>query len=156
MSLHFKRAARVCTFIALLSPMVIAQAQIGDMLKSQIGGSGGNDSSAGGLGSLGSLGGMSSVSSGSLGNVTGVVEFCIKNNYLGSGSGASSVKDQLMSKLSGQTQGSPTSDSGYTDGAKGLLDSNGGKQLDLSGGGLKAEATKQVCDKILSQAKSML
>jgi oligoribonuclease NrnB/cAMP/cGMP phosphodiesterase (DHH superfamily) len=86
--------------------------------------------------------------------VTGVVEYCIKNNYLSSASGASSVKDQLMSKLSSKE--SPTSDSGYTDGAKGMLDSSNGKQLDLSGGGLKAEATKQVCDKILAQAKSML
>jgi hypothetical protein len=37
-----------------------------------------------------------------------------------------------------------------------VLDSNNGKQLDLSGGGLKAEATKQVCDKILQQGKSLL
>ena len=71
MSLRFRRATRVCAVIALLSPFATAHAQISDMLKSQIGGSGGGDSSAGGLGSLGSLGGMSGVSSGSLGNVTG-------------------------------------------------------------------------------------
>ena len=155
MSAFLHRAARLCTVIALACPAVAAHAQISDMLKSQIGGSTGSaDSSAGGLGSLSSLGGLGNLSSGSLGNVTGVVEYCIKNNYLGSGTGASSVKDQLMSKLS--SKGSPSSDSGYTDGAKGLLDSGNGKQLDISGSGLKAEATKQICDKILAQAKSML
>ncbi|HTJ91786.1 MAG TPA: DUF2501 domain-containing protein [Pararobbsia sp.] len=154
MSLSSQRAVRVCTVIALLSPIALAHAQINDLLKSQIGGSGGANSAAGGLGSLGSLGSVSDLSSGSLGNVTGVVEYCIKNNYLGSSTGASGIKDQLMSKLS--SKGAPTSDPGYTDGAKGVLDSGNGKQLDLSGGGLKAEATKQVCDKILSQAKSML
>ncbi len=154
MNACFRQAARLGTAFALLLPALGAQAQIGDMLKSQIGGSGGTDSSSSGLGGLSSLGGLGNLSSGSLGNVTGVVEYCIKNNYLGSASGASSVKDQLMSKLSSKE--SPTSDSGYTDGAKGMLDSSSGKQLDLSGGGLKAEATKQVCDKILAQAKSML
>ncbi|MBL4951981.1 DUF2501 domain-containing protein, partial [Neobacillus sp. YIM B02564] len=47
-------------------------------------------------------------------------------------------------------------DSGYADGEKGILNSSNGKQLDLSGGGLKDKITKQVCDTILSQAKSML
>lgn len=153
MNLRFHRVAHAGAVIALLVP-VLAHAQIGDMLKSQVGGAGGTDSAAGGLGGLSSLGGLSNLSSGSLGNVTGIVEYCIKNNYLGSSTGASGVKDQLMSKLS--SQGAPASDPGYTDGAKGLLDSGNGKQLDISGAGLKAQATKQVCDKILSQAKSML
>ena len=154
MNVGFQRIARVCTVVVALCPVALAHAQIGDMLKSQVGGATGGDSSAGGLGGLSSLGGLGSVSSGSLGNVTGIVEYCVKNNYLGGDSGASGVKDQLMSKLS--SKGSPTSDSGYTDGSKGLLDSTGGKQLDISGGGLKAQATKQVCDKILAQAKTML
>lgn len=154
MNVGFQRVVRMSAFIVALSPVALAHAQIGDMLKSQVGGVGGGDSSAGGLGSLSSLGGLGNLSSGSLGNVTGIVEYCIKNNYLGGSTGASGVKDQLMSKLS--SKGAPTSDSGYNDGAKGLLDSSGGKQLDISGGGLKAEATKQVCDKILAQAKSML
>jgi len=126
----------------------LTHAQLGNLLDQ------GKSSGAGGA--LGSLGGLSSgmsldsLSSGSTSNVAGVLEFCIKNNYLGGG--ASSVKDGLMSKLGG----SASSDSGYTSGAKGILDSGNGKQVDLSGGGLKEQLTKQVCDKILAQGKSLL
>lgn len=126
-----------------------AHAQLGGLLNQ-----GGNSGAAGGLGSLGSLGSglsLQSLTSGSTGNVAGVLEFCVKNNYLGGN--ASSIKDGLVSKLPG---GSSTSDSGYTDGAKGILNSGDGKQVDLSGGGLKEQITKQVCDKILAQGKSLL
>jgi hypothetical protein len=92
-----------------------------------------------------------SLSSGTTGNVAGLLEFCMKNNFLG-GTDSSSVKDQLMGKLGGE----PASDSGYAEGAQGVLKSGDGKQVDLSGGGLKAQATKQVCDRVLAQAKSML
>jgi hypothetical protein len=57
-----------------------------------------------------------------------------------------------MSKLGG----SASSNGGYLDGAKGILDSGNGKQVDLSGGGLKEQVTKQVCDKILAQGQSLL
>jgi hypothetical protein len=92
------------------------------------------------------------MTAGSTGNVAGILEFCIKNNYL-KGNAASGVKDALMGKLGG---GSAKSDSGYGDGAKGILNSTGGNKVDLGGGGLKAEVTRQVCDKVLSQAKSLL
>nr|WP_061172056.1 DUF2501 domain-containing protein [Caballeronia hypogeia] len=123
----------------------VAQAQLGNLLNQ-----GKESGTAGGLGGLTSGLSMDSLTSGSTGNVAGVLEFCIKNNYLGGG--ASSVKDGLMSKLGG----SPSSDAGYTSGAKGILDSGNGKQVDLSGGGLKEQVTKQVCDKILAQGKSLL
>ena|SRR5579863_3554661 len=126
----------------------VAHAQIGNLLDQ-----GKSSSSGGGLGNLGGLTSglsMDSLTSSSTGNVAGVLEFCIKNNYLGGG--ASSVKDGLMSKLGG----SSSSDPGYTSGAKGILDSGNGKQVDLSGGGLKEQVTKQVCDKILAQGKSLL
>jgi Protein of unknown function (DUF2501) len=147
-----KRTQVLGMVIALLLPFSAAHAQLGNLLKQ--GGSDGSSSSGG----LGNLGGMSSalsgqsLTSGSTGNVAGVLQFCIKNNYL-SDSSASSVKDSLTSKLSG---GSSSSDSGYADGAKGILKSSSGQQMDLSGGGLKQEVTKQVCDKILAQGKSML
>jgi hypothetical protein len=139
--------------IAMLLPISAAHAQLGNLLK---GGGSSDGSSSGGLSSLGSMGSAltgQSMTSGSTSNVAGVLQFCIKNNYL-SGNGASSVKDSLMSKLGGTSAAS--SDSGYTDGAKGLLKSGDGKQLDLSGGGLKQQVTKQVCDKILSQGKSLV
>lgn len=151
----YRTAALGILFAALL-PVSGAQAQLGNLLN-QAGGSGSGSGSSGGLGSLGSMGSAlsgQSLTSGSTGNVAGVLEFCIKNNYV-SGSGASSVKDSLMSKLPGGSSAA-SSDSGYSDGAKGILSSSSGQQLDLSGGGLKQQATKQICDKILAQGKSML
>lgn len=153
MKFHSHRARTATLLIVLLAPVSAAHAQLGNLLK------GGSDSSSGsgsssGLSSLsGMLPGQSAASS-STGNVAGVLQFCVKNNYLsgGSASAASSVKDSLMSKLGG----SATSDSGYTQGSSGILDSGNGKQVDLSGGGLKQQVTKQICDKILSQGKSML
>jgi Protein of unknown function (DUF2501) len=142
--------------IALLLPFSAAHAQLGNLLK---GGGSSDGSSSSGLSSLGNMSGMtsgltgSSLTSGSTSNVAGVLQFCIKNNYL-SGNGASSVKDSLMSKLGGTSAAS--SDSGYTAGAAGLLKSGDGKSVDLSGGGLKQQVTKQVCDKILSQGKSLV
>ena len=134
--------------IAACLPFSAAHAQLGNLLKQ-------GESSAGSsaLGNLGGMGGAlsgSSMASGSLGNVAGLLQFCIKNNYL-SGDSAASVKDSLMSKLPG---GASTSDSGYTSGASGMLSGSSG-QMDLSGGGLKAQVTKQVCDKVLDQGKSM-
>lgn len=105
-------------------------------------------------GELKGLAGMASapMASGSMGNVAGLLQYCIGNNYLG-GSGAASVKDQLMGKLPG---GSQTRDKGYLDGAKGLLRGSDGNAMDLGGGGLKAEITKKACDTVLAQAKSFL
>lgn len=155
----YRTAALGILFAALL-PVSGAQAQLGNLLNQAGGngsGSGSGSGSSGGLGSLGSMGSAlsgQSLTSGSTGNVAGVLEFCIKNNYV-SASGASSVKDSLMSKLPGGSSAA-SSDSGYSDGAKGILSSSSGQQLDLSGGGLKQQATKQICDKILAQGKSML
>jgi hypothetical protein len=136
---------------AVLSAVVLhaplASAQLGNLLDQAKSGSGGGLSSLGGLGNGLSL---DSLTSSSTGNVAGVLQYCVKNNFLGGD--ASSVKDGLMSKLGG----SATSDSGYSDGAKGILDGGSGKKVDLSGAGLKEQITKQVCDKILEQGKSLL
>jgi len=131
---------------AVLSGM--ANAQLGDMLKSSPLG-GGQGGAAGALGSLGLA--PSSITSGSTGNVAGVIEFCMKNNYLNADSATSAVKDKLLGSVSGGTQ-----DTGYTSGSRGILSTGSGNQLDLTQSGLKAEVTKQVCDKILAQGKSML
>ncbi|WP_353190243.1 DUF2501 domain-containing protein [Pandoraea pnomenusa] len=140
--------------LALATPMP-AQAQL-DMLKNAVGGSSGGGNS-GGLGSLGGMASAGSLTSGSIGNATGVLEFCVKNNYLSGAnlSSATDVKDKLLGKL-GTQSGSPAASPGYLDGAKGLLSSSDGKTVDLNGGGLKEQITRQVCDKILSQAKSFL
>ena len=142
---HLVAAATV--LVAAILPATFAHAQLGDLLKQ--GQSAG--SSGGGLADLGGALSGKSMMSGSTGNVAGVLQFCIKNNYL-DGNAASSVKDRLMGKLSGK----PSSDKGYNDGEKGILSSSDGKKLDLSGGGLKAKVTRQVCDQILAQGKSLL
>lgn len=129
---HFSRHGLV---LVLLGAMGCAHAQGLDALKGLAGGAT-----------------SGSMASGSLGNAAGVLEYCVKNNYL-SGAGASSVKDQLMSKIPG---GQPASDAGYVDGSQGILTSSDGKKMDLTGGGLKAELTKKACDFVLNQAKSML
>jgi hypothetical protein len=141
--------------VAALFPIAGAHAQLGDLLDKAKGAGGGASRDSGGSGALGGLGGAlsgQSLTAGSTGNVAGILEFCIKNNYL-SGNGVSGVKDALMGKLPG---GAAKSDSGYGDGAKGILNSAGGNKIDLGGGGLKEQVTRQVCDKVLSQAKSLL
>jgi hypothetical protein len=137
--------------VALALPVGVAHAQLGNLLNKG-GSAGAGVSSGGNLGSLGGALGGQSVTSGSTGNMAGLLQYCIKNNYL-SGSSASSVKDSLMSKLPG---GSNTNDSGFQQGSGGVLTASNGSKLDLSGGGLKAQATRQVCNQVLSQAKGML
>ncbi|WP_186167155.1 DUF2501 domain-containing protein [Burkholderia gladioli] len=154
MKIRTGRAVAAGILIGLSLTATGAYAQLGDMLK-QAGGSA-TQNSGGLVGNLGGLGGAlggggSSLMPSSLGNVAGVLQFCIQNQYLGSG-GASSVKDQLLGKLGGN----PQSDSGFASGSNGILDGGNGKTLDLSGGGLKQQLTKQICDKVLTQAKSML
>lgn len=144
--------------IAVFLPFSVANAQLGDLLKQ-----GGNSGSSGlgnlggvvGSGGSGNMGGAlsgESFTSSSAGNVAGVLEYCIKNNYL-SGSSASAVKNSLMGEIPG---GSSASDKSYGDGAKGILNSSNGSSFDLSGGGFKEQMTRQICDKILAQGKSLL
>ncbi|KAF1061078.1 MAG: hypothetical protein GAK45_02330 [Pseudomonas citronellolis] len=142
MNARLPRALAAGLVLAGLTQLPPAQAGIGDLLN-QAGGS-----SASGLGGLSA----GSLSSGSSSNAAGVLEYCIKNNYLNEDA-ASNVKDKLLSKLPGNTT---SSDSSYKKGASGILSTSDGKQLDLSGDGLKKKVTQQVCEKILSQSKSLL
>lgn len=147
--------------IAIFSGSLAAQGF--GQLKDIMGGSGGSSasgaaSSLGSLGSLGSFGSLSSITSGSTGNVAGIIQYCVQNNYLGdsNASSASSVKDQLMGKLSGSGAQPAQSDPDYVNGAKGVLNGSNGQSMDLSMAGLKASVTKKVCQKILDQGKSLL
>jgi hypothetical protein len=117
------------------------------------------------MGALGSkLGGMvpgGSMTSGSMGNVAGLLQYCVKNNYLGGASGASGIENQLMGKMGGGSSPAATSGADYTSGAKGILQSSDGKSMDLSsvGGGssdMKTKITTKVCDTVLKQGKSYL
>ncbi|RDI99008.1 DUF2501 domain-containing protein [Dyella solisilvae] len=67
------------------------------------------------LGKLGSMiPGGGSMTSGSMGNVAGLLEYCMKNNFLGGDSGASGIKDQLMGKLGGGGTSTGTVKSGQS------------------------------------------
>ena len=153
---HVHCIVAATTLIGLSIPFSAAHAQFANLLSQ-----GSNSPSTGlrsfaGGGSSGGLGGLDnalsgdSVTSSNSSNVAGVLQFCIKNNYLG-GNSASSVKNSLMSKLPG---GASNSDSSYTDGTKGIVDTGNGQKLSL-GGSVKQQLTRQICDKILDQGKSM-
>ncbi|MCI3205885.1 hypothetical protein DBA20_13060 [Pandoraea capi] len=142
--------------VTALGVPMSAHAQL-DLLKNAVGG-GTSGGSAGGLpGGLGGLASSGSLTSSSIGNATGVLQFCIKNNYLGGAnlSSATDVKDKLLGKI-GTQSGSAAASPGYLDGVKGMLSSPDGKTVDLNGGGLKEQLTRKVCDKVLDQAKSFL
>ena len=130
-----QRFMRVSAIALLLGSAGFTQAQSLDMLKGLAGG------------------GSGSMASGSLGNMAGVIEYCLKNNYL-SGGDASSVKDKLMGKLGGSDK--PAADPGYVAGSQGILTGSDGNKMDLTGGGLKQEVTRKACDFVLKQGKSMI
>jgi hypothetical protein len=69
--------------------------------------------STGGAQDLGKLGGMipggGSMTSGSMGNVAGLLQYCMKNKFLGGDSGAAGIQNQLMGKLGGGSSSQATS-----------------------------------------------
>jgi hypothetical protein len=93
-----------------------------------------------------------SMSSSSLGNVTGLLQYCVTNNYL-QGEGINSIQDKLTGKLPG---GSNSQDPGYKDGLQGVLHASNGNKVDLGQGGVQEDIKRKVCDTILTQAKTML
>jgi hypothetical protein len=130
-------------FAVLLLAGGSAQAQLMDQLKGAVGGGQSGGAMLGG-------GGIPSVGQASPGNMAGVLQYCIQNKYVGAG-GASSVKDSLLSKVTGQTE-----NSGYKQGSSGLLQTGAGENYSLGGDGIKAQITQKVCDQVLQHAKSLL
>ena len=144
-STTFTNAARAILATALLSMgLTGAQAQGLDLFMKGLN-TGAMDTS--GLSSLGSL------ATGSMGSAAGVIEYCLKNNYL-SGTGVAQVKDGLMGKMPGG-KAAATLDSGYLDGTRGLLTTSDGKKTDLTSG-LTDPIKKQACELVLKQGQSFL
>lgn len=145
----------VAALAMLLIPLGSANAQLMDQLKGAVGsgqGSGTAGGQGGGLG--GGLGGsLPSVGQASPGNTAGVLQYCVKNNYV-SGGNATSVKDSLMSKVNGS--GGSANDSGLQAGNNGILNTGNGQSYSLGSGGIKAQITQKICDQILQHAKSLL
>ncbi len=91
------------------------------------------------LGKLGGLlGGGGSMSSGSMSNVAGLLQYCVKNNYLGGDSGATGIKDQLLGKLGAggaSASGGDASSSGSGDVLGSLMGGKKKKSASSSSGG---------------------
>ncbi|WP_428483237.1 DUF2501 domain-containing protein [Rhodopila sp.] len=129
---------------------VPAQAQLLNQLKGAAGaGQGGGGGMMGGLGG----GALPSVGQAGAGNSAGVLQYCVRNNYM-SGNAASSVKNSLMNKIG--SSGGSSGDSGFNAGDKGILQTGNGQSYSLGGSGIKAQATQKVCDMVLQHAKSLL
>ena len=128
--------------IVLLAQITIAtaHAQLLDQLKGAMGSGQGGGALA-----------VPSVNQASPSNIASVLQYCVQNNYVSGGS-ATSVKDSLVSKVTGSNH---TPDSQFQQGSNGFLDTGNGSNFSL-GGGIKEQLTKKVCDLALSHAKSLL
>lgn len=102
----------------------------------------------------GALGGMGlpAMSSSTSSNAAGVLTYCVKNNYL-SASNAQSVKDKLLGKV-GLGNSAAQQDSGYREGAAGLLQGSNGTSLNLDN--VKGNVKRKACDYVLQHAKSFI
>ncbi|WP_313369332.1 DUF2501 domain-containing protein [Achromobacter animicus] len=159
MKIPFRHLAVAAALIAAQCYAGAAGAQWLDAVKGQMESQGsstqGGTTQGGILQGLGNSLPLSSLTPASAGNAAGVLEFCMKNNYLAGGD-AQALKDKLMGKIGGGSTQKAKSDSGYLAGLQGLLNGSDGKSVDLSGGGLKEELTRKACDQVLKHAKSFL
>ncbi|GBQ60209.1 YjjA family protein [Komagataeibacter swingsii] len=142
-------------FLALAAALPLAAALSGAPAHAQ--GFGDLTGGSGGLGKAGSLlsgSGLNvpSVSSLAPSNVTGLLSYCVQNNYLQGNSPTT-----LLSSLK-QKAGLDTSGSQYSNGQNGILDTGNGNTFSLSSlsGNLKQKVTTKVCNAVLKQGKSLL
>jgi len=159
MKIPFRHLAVAAALIAAQCYAGAASAQWLDAVKGQMESQGsstqGGTTQGGILQGLGNSLPLSSLTPATAGNAAGVLEFCMKNNYLAGGD-AQALKDKLMGKIGGGSAQKAKSDSGYLAGLQGLLNGSDGKSVDLSGGGLKEELTRKACDQVLKHAKTFL
>lgn len=91
---------------------------------------------------------MPAIGSSTIGSAAGVLQYCVKNNYLGGD--AASVKDKLLAKITGQKQ----QEKNFESGAKGLLKGGGGKTLNMKI--LSSKVKEKACDYVLKNATSLI
>ena len=134
--------------LALLAAGASAQANnLLDQLKEKAGEA--TSSQGGGGSSLGNLGfKMPAIGAGTMGNAAGVLQYCVKNNYLGGD--AASVKDKLLAKITGQKP----QETGFASGAKGLLKGGDGHTLNMKL--LSSKVKTKACDYVLKNATSLI
>lgn len=110
----------------------------------------GNGGALGGLGGLGNMA-LPSLAGSSAGNVAGLLEYCVRHNYLRKAT-VENLQTQLLA-FAGIPPTQPQQDPGYNQGLSGLLSGNGqGFNLDA----IKGQATEKACDHILRSAGSLL
>lgn len=138
--------------LALLAAGASAQAnKLLDQLKEKAGEAASASSQGGSAGgsSLGNLGfKMPAIGSSTMGNAAGVLQYCVKNNYLGGD--AASVKDKLLAKITGQKP----QETGFASGAKGLLKGGDGQTLNFKI--LSSKVKTKACDYVLKNATSLI
>ncbi|MFM9922472.1 DUF2501 domain-containing protein [Variovorax sp. H27-G14] len=140
--------------LALLAAGSSAQANnLLDQLKEKAGEAAGSNSQAtqgsGAASALGNLGfKMPAIGSSTMGNAAGVLQYCVKNNYLGGD--AASVKDKLLAKITGQKP----QETGFASGAKGLLKGGDGQTLNFKV--LSSKVKTKACDYVLKNATSLI
>lgn len=91
---------------------------------------------------------MPAIGSSTVGSAAGVLQYCVKNNYLGGD--AASVKDKLLAKITGQKQ----QEKNFESGAKGLLKGGDGKTLNFKI--LSSKMKEKACDYVLKNATSLI
>lgn len=133
--------------LALLAAGASVQANdLLDQLKEKAGAAAGSQGGNSALGNLGFK--MPAIGSSTIGNAAGVLQYCVKNNYLGGD--ANSVKDKLLAKITGQKQ----QETGFASGAKGMLKGGDGKSLNFKM--LSSKVKEKGCDYVLKNATSLL
>lgn len=91
---------------------------------------------------------LPAVGASTAGNAAGVIQYCVKNNYLNAAS-ANGIKDKLLGMVTGQKP----QQTGYANGAKGLLMGRDGQSLNLKG--LSGKLKEKACDYVLKNASSL-
>lgn len=164
-----RKSARQLLAVAALAACAaqpVLASSLFDNLKEQAAGSlGGNASSGaassspsasglgalGGAGALGSALGLPAIGGGTASNAAGVLQYCIKNKYLGND--AAGVKDKLMGKL-GLGGSQAKQDDGYQQGLGGLLKGSDGTSFNLDS--IKSNLKTKACDYVLDNASALL
>jgi hypothetical protein len=133
LSLRLSAAAAVALAAALATP---AHAnKLMDAMKDQLANSGIGNS-------------LPAVGASTAGNAAGVIQYCVNNNYLNAAN-ANGIKDKLLGMVTGQKP----QQTGYANGAKGLLMGSDGQSLNLKG--LSGKLKEKACDYVLKNASSL-
>lgn len=103
-------------------------------------------------------GGTQSLSSGTMGNAAGILQYCIKQKLV-SATNTENIKNQLLNKLGLNNAESQKTQSDYTQGLAGMLQTKDGQQLNLNNIGSTPLAEKvktKACDLVLKQGMNFI